>query len=266
MNAPIEQVSDLLREIAQTTVLPKFLNLERDEVEEKSPGEVVTAVDREAEELLSPKLLSLLPGSRVVGEEAAAENPALLEELDQGLIWLVDPIDGTSNYATGDARFAMMIALLRDGQAIASWIHQPVTSKTWVAESGGGAWVDGERAQIARSRLPESRAAIVKTRFLPDSFKHVLKENSFQHLDLSEGAGCAGVDYPELIAGSWHFILYWRTLPWDHVPGALLAIEAGAKAARLDGSAFKAHASQVGLLIAPDGELWAEARRRFPAG
>jgi hypothetical protein len=95
-SAPIEQVSELLQEIAESTVLPKFRNLAEDEVEEKSRGEIVTAVDRKAEELLSPKLLSLLPGSRVVGEEATAKNPALLDELDQGLIWLVDPIDGTS--------------------------------------------------------------------------------------------------------------------------------------------------------------------------
>ncbi|MEI9937505.1 MAG: inositol monophosphatase family protein [Pseudomonadota bacterium] len=264
MNTPIEQVSDLLREIAESTVLPKFLNLEQDEVEQKSPGEVVTAVDRRAEELLSPRLLSLVKGSRVVGEEATTNNPALLDKLDQGLIWLVDPIDGTSNYAAGDPRFAMMIALLRDGEAIASWILQPVPSRKWVAERGGGAWVDGQRVQIAKSGLAESRSAIVRSRFFPESFKQGLNEKDFQDLDLSQGAGCAGVDYPDLIAGLWRFILYWRTLPWDHVPGALLAIEAGAKAARLDGSDFNAHASQVGLLIAPDVELWAEARGRFP--
>jgi len=101
INIPIEPVSALLREVADTTVLPKFSNLDRDEVEEKSPGEIVTAVDREAEELLSTRLLSLLPGSRVVGEEATAKTPGLLDGLDQGLVWLVDPIDGTANYAAG---------------------------------------------------------------------------------------------------------------------------------------------------------------------
>jgi len=265
MNTPIEAVSGLLSEIADTTVTPKFRNLDGGEVEEKSPGDIVTAVDRAAEERLSPRLLSLLPGSRVVGEEATAQNPALLDELDRGLIWLVDPIDGTSNYAAGDPRFAMMIALLRDGEAIASWIHQPTLSKTWVAERGGGTWVNGHRVQIAKLGQVESKSAIVRSRFFPESFKQGLVEKDFRDLDLSQGAGCAGIDYPDLIAGQWRFILYWRTLPWDHVPGALLAIEAGAKVARLDDSAFKAHASQVGVLIAPDADLWADARRRFPA-
>ena len=83
ISIPIEPVSALLREVADTTVLPKFSNLDRDEVEDKSPGEIVTEVDREAEELLSPRLLSLLPGGRVVGEEATAKTPGLLEGLDQ---------------------------------------------------------------------------------------------------------------------------------------------------------------------------------------
>jgi len=265
INIPIEPVSALLREVADTTVLPKFSNLDRDEVEEKSPGEIVTAVDREAEELLSTRLLSLLPGSRVVGEEATAKTPGLLDGLDQGLVWLVDPIDGTANYAAGDSRFAIMIALLRDGEAVASWIHQPVLSRTWVAERGGGAWVNGHRTQITMSGPAETKSALVRSRFFPESFKQGLREKDFHDLDVSQGAGCAGVDYPDLIAGRWRFILYWRTLPWDHVPGALLASEAGAQVARLDGTPFRAHASQVGLLIAPDDELWADARRRFPA-
>lgn len=67
-----------------------------------------------------------------------------------------------------------------------------------------------------------------------------------------------------LISGAWRFLLYWRTLPWDHIPGALLALEAGAKVARLDGCAFRAHATDTGLLIAPNEALWEDARRRFP--
>jgi fructose-1,6-bisphosphatase/inositol monophosphatase family enzyme len=273
MKIPIEDVGALLRDVSEKVVLPKFLTLREEEIEEKSPGEIVTAVDREVESILSRKLTSLLPGSRVVGEEAVSVDPDLLGNLDEGLVWLVDPIDGTANFAQGSRRFAVMVALVKSGETLASWIHQPAENQQWVAESGSGAYCNGRKVAISDkgdfsglpalvdfARLP----ALVKRRFLPEDYKHALDSVGFRDVSLTEGSGCAGTDYPELVSGSWRFLLYWRTLPWDHVPGALLASEAGANVARLDGSAFKAHASRTGLLIAPNKALWEDARRRFP--
>jgi fructose-1,6-bisphosphatase/inositol monophosphatase family enzyme len=101
----IDEVGELVRATARTAVLPRFRRLAAGEITEKAPGELVTVADREAEDLLSAGLLRLLPGSVVVGEEAVADDPAVLRRLAaDGPVWLVDPLDGTRNFATGRRR------------------------------------------------------------------------------------------------------------------------------------------------------------------
>lgn len=122
----IRHVGDLLREVAARSVLPRFRRLQDREIHEKQPGELVTIADQEAEAALTGGLRRLLPGSRVVGEEACAADPSLLLGIGTGLVWLVDPLDGTADFAAGDPRFSLMVALLRDGDIIAPWMLDPL--------------------------------------------------------------------------------------------------------------------------------------------
>src|SRR5713226_9430960 len=99
-----ETVERLIAEIAAEEVMPRFEKLEAGDVSEKSPGDLVTIADVATEHRLTPALIDLLPGSLVVGEEAAAAEPAVLGRLDgDDPVWRVDPIDGTVNYAAGIA-------------------------------------------------------------------------------------------------------------------------------------------------------------------
>jgi fructose-1,6-bisphosphatase/inositol monophosphatase family enzyme len=100
---------------------------------------------------------------------------------------------------------------------------------------------------------------IIKTKFLPDDLKVSVARRAGAMKEVQPGSGCAGADYPALIAGTSDFALYWRTLPWDHAPGVLLLGEAGGHAARLDGSAYRAGDSQPGLLAAGSRDLWEQA-------
>ena len=101
----LDQVAELIREVAATVVLPRFRHLATDEVHQKAPGDLVTIADQESERELTRGLTALLPGSTVVGEEAAAADPGVLDRLDgRGPIWIVDPVDGTNNFAAGTAR------------------------------------------------------------------------------------------------------------------------------------------------------------------
>jgi fructose-1,6-bisphosphatase/inositol monophosphatase family enzyme len=95
---------------------------------------------------MTPRLMELLPGSIVIGEEAAAKDPKLVERLlhDQ-VAWIVDPVDGTANFAEGKEEFVSMVALVRGDDLIASWIHLPMTGHTAIAERGAGATYDGVR-------------------------------------------------------------------------------------------------------------------------
>jgi fructose-1,6-bisphosphatase/inositol monophosphatase family enzyme len=111
----MDAVSQLMREAADTIVLPVFGRREA-APEEKEPGEWVTVADRAAEAFLTPRLVDLLPGSVVVGEEAAAAEPSIFGRLGfAGHVWLLDPLDGTANFANGRAPFAVMAALVQDG-------------------------------------------------------------------------------------------------------------------------------------------------------
>jgi hypothetical protein len=116
-----ERVGVLMMEAAEGAILPHLRALAADEIEEKSPGELVTVADREAEAILAAGLAPLLPGSRVLGEEACSADPRLLDRLAEGTAWLVDPLDGTANFAAGRPVFAVTVALLRDGETQVGW-------------------------------------------------------------------------------------------------------------------------------------------------
>ncbi|MGH6959102.1 MAG: inositol monophosphatase family protein, partial [Dongiaceae bacterium] len=117
---------------------------------EKAPGDLVTVADEAVEARLAPLLTSLVPGSIVVGEEGAAADPNLLSRLfDDRPVWIIDPVDGTSNFAEGHAAFAVMVALVRGRDVLAAWIHDPVKVRTAVAAAGEGAWLGDRRLAVA---------------------------------------------------------------------------------------------------------------------
>ena len=126
MNIPHSQVTQVLQEAAATEILPRYRNLRAKDISDKGKGELVTAADHACEAFLAARLPTLLPGSLLIGEESVAANPNLLETLqgDQP-VWVVDPLDGTRNFANGDGPFAIMACLLHRGETLAAWIHNP---------------------------------------------------------------------------------------------------------------------------------------------
>ncbi len=147
MKSPdVNKVAALIAEVAATEIQPRFRKLAAHEQREKGPGDIVTIADERAEAALTPRLMELLPGSIVIGEEAAAKDPKLVERLlhDQ-VAWIVDPVDGTANFAEGKPDFVSMVALVRGDELIGSWIHLPMTGHTAIAERGAGATYDGAR-------------------------------------------------------------------------------------------------------------------------
>lgn len=258
----MNEVPELLREAAISFVLPEFGRAEAG-AEEKAPGEWVTIADRAAEEFLTPRLAALVPGSVVVGEERASADPAILGHLGAaGSAWLLDPVDGTANFAAGKGPFAMMAALLRQGEVVASWILDPLTGRLAVAQRGAGAWIDGRRTTASPAASPDAelKGAVLR-RFLPSEVATRVAAAETRFKELSAGSGCAGADYPAIVTGERDFILYWRTLPWDHAPGVLLAAESGCTAQRPAGSPYRpAEHARPGLLVARNAATWQQAR------
>jgi fructose-1,6-bisphosphatase/inositol monophosphatase family enzyme len=258
----IEQVGDLIREVAAAVILPRFRHLSAGEVHEKAPGELVTIADQESERLLTEGLMRLLPGSVVVGEEAVAADERVLDRLaGDGAVWLVDPVDGTSNFAAGREPFAVMVALVRDGVTAAGWILDVVGDTMAVAERGSGAFVDGERVRTRTDAPPaDALAGAVMTRFLPDDMRFEVSQRAVGVSSVLPGRHCAGYEYPAIVADSQQFSMFWRILPWDHVPGSLFVTEAGGVARHFDGADYRPGDTQRGLLVAANADIWRTAR------
>ncbi|MEH1099966.1 inositol monophosphatase family protein [Micromonospora sp. CPCC 205561] len=258
----LDDVAGLLRETADQVVLPLFRKLDDADISEKAPGELVTVADRRAEEMISATLRRMRPGSVVVGEEAVADDPALLEHLrGSGDVWLVDPVDGTSNFAAGRRPFALMVALLTDGEQVAAWVLDPLAGTLAVAREGEGSWLDGRpvRTDEAVPALDTLRGAAM-TRFLPPESRARAEAGGERLGEVLPGQHCAGREYLDVLTGDQQFVLFWRTLPWDHAPGTLLVRAAGGTARRFDGADYRPADDGHGLLVAANDEVWAEVR------
>ena len=259
----VDRVAAVLQEVAAEVIEPRFANLADADVEEKAPNELVTIADTEAEVQLARRLGDLLPGVPVVGEEETAENGevpyALLAQAPR--VWLVDPVDGTSNFVAGSSDWGVMAALVEHGLTVLSWIWRPVDRRLFVAERGGGAWADGRR--LERREAPEAAARLrggVLRRFLDDSVRATVDRNAGRFADVTTGRMCAAVEYPLIAEGGQDFAVFGRTLPWDHAPGALMVEEAGGLARRHDGTPYRPHQRTSGLLVAAGEAAWATVR------
>lgn len=263
----IDKVDALLREVAAEVVLPRYQRLTQDEIQEKGPGDLVTIADREAERLLTARLTDLVPGSVVVGEEAVSADPSLMSHLTrEPQVWVVDPLDGTANFAAGRRPFAMMVALLRDGQTVASWILDPVDGVLASAERGGGAYLGGERVVFEPgSREPGDLRGPVFGKYIPPDVRTLIAKGAASVGEVLRGQNCAGYEYPAIARDDQQFAVFWRMLPWDHAPGTLLISEAGGVARYFDATAYDPTSSRTGVLIARSPEVWDVLRRTLLA-
>ncbi len=263
----IDAVGAHLRDVAAVEVLPRFRALRAHEVTEKASGDLVTTADVESERALEAALTDLLPGSVAVGEEAAEHNPGVLAALSgDAPVWLIDPVDGTHNFAHGDPRFALIVALVHGGRTRAGWILDPVNDRLAVAEEGGGAWLDGARLQVPRGVAVEA---------MNGSLARRLRERLAERREKGEAGlpasvvryRCVGLEYMDLARGALHFARYGgRLKPWDHAAGVLLHGESGGYARLGDGDRDYTPAEgvlQELLLLAPDETAWHTLHRLF---
>ncbi len=167
------QVAQAIRQVSESIIMPRYRQLEDDEIFEKGPGDLVTVADRESELALAAALLEIDPTSLFVGEEAVAATPVTIElAREAGRVWIVDPIDGTGAFARGKPRFAVMVALLQDGATTTSWIWQPVDQRMYVGALGGETTVNGLSVTpvvgSGRARTLAEMSGIVRTTYFDE--------------------------------------------------------------------------------------------------
>lgn len=252
------KVAELMRRVAAEDVLPLFRKLESHHIREKGPGNLVTTADEAAEKHLAEGLLALLPGSQVVGEEGVAADPDRLRHIaGEAAVWIVDPIDGTGNYCAGREIFAVMVALASQGETLAAWILDPLADEMLSAIKGEGAWLDGERVQVAAATSPQQMTGAWSYKSIQDKERRrAIKRHHLFHGDPGD-LRCAGREYSELARGRRHFTNYYGLKPWDHAPGVLIHAEAGGYSAFADdGLPYSMSRSGGPLLCAPDRDSW----------
>lgn len=250
-----EEMRALMRFVSERTILPRWKKLARADIIEKSPDEIVTVADRESEAFLAEALTKLAPDVAVVGEEACHADPALLERLS-GPCWIVDPIDGTHNYAHGKTPFGIIVALADAGEAIAGWLYDPVCDRLCHARRGEGAFIDGERV-TARPTGEDPPVAAISLMFLDPNRRAAVVDHVAPNYRLVDIPRCAAEQYPRLALGENDVSLFERTLAWDHAAGALWLNEAGGKVCRPDGSPYRVdEPDRTGMIGAASPALW----------
>jgi fructose-1,6-bisphosphatase/inositol monophosphatase family enzyme len=261
MNMPgLERVARLIREVAEAEILPRFKQLEDHHSWEKRPGSIVTVADEAAEKRLEDGLLALAPGSVALGEEAAEQDSSIFERLlDDQPVWIIDPVDGTKNFAAGKPNFAVIVAYVVAGETLAGWIHDPVRNRTAMAVAGEGARTDDGNPLVVAQPAPIGELVGVLG---PRLTRH--KPFSGRFAAISNSKSC-GIDYARLAAGEVHFAYYRGLMPWDHAAGALLHAEAGGFSACLDGRPYRSAEHNVGgLLLTPDRDTWRAIAAEIP--
>lgn len=265
-HADLAAVADLLRDAARREIIPRYRNLGEGGVRTKTgPLDMVTEADEAAERLITAGLLDRFPGCVVVGEEATAADPRRLDLLaDADLAFVVDPVDGTANFAAGLPLFGVMAAAIIRGEVVAAAIHDPLGDDTALALRGEGAWTEtraGGRTdlRVAAPAAVADMAGNVAWRFLPEPLRSTVCGN-LPRLGGCWDYRCSAHEYRMVAAGYCHFLFFNRLYPWDHAPGWLLHREAGGYSARLDGSEYRPTRIDGGLICAPDRASWQALR------
>ncbi|MBB4007774.1 inositol monophosphatase family protein [Allorhizobium taibaishanense] len=264
----IAALANLLQEAAIKEILPRFRNLGEGDVRMKTEAiDLVTEADEAAERLIRAGIEQIMPDAVFIGEEAVAADPDLLGKLgDADLAVVVDPIDGTFNFAAGLPLYGVMLSVVSKGETVAGLIYDPMGNDWAIVEKGSGSWLckaDGTQEKMEMRPAPElsQMIGIANVGFFEGELRRTILLN-LAEVRLFTSYRCAAHEYRILCQGHIHFAMYNKLMPWDHLAGTLMSQEAGAYAARFDGSPYLPHHTSGGLLIAPDIDSWRELREK----
>ncbi|RFC65743.1 MULTISPECIES: inositol monophosphatase family protein [Mesorhizobium] len=261
----LDWLCELMADAARKEIMPRFRRLSANDIREKTSAlDVVTDADVNAERHMTAALRERYPDALIVGEEAYAEDERVLEGLrGAALAFVLDPVDGTYNFAAGVAPFGVMMAVVVNGETVAGIIHDPLGEDWVVGVKGGGSHLRGGGSEtaihVAKSEPLGEMVGNVGWQYMQEPERTILARNARKVLG-TFGYRCAAQEYRLLASGYGHFGIYNKLMPWDHLPGLLIHSEAGGYNARFDGSAYVPGDTTGGLLVAPDRAAWEAVR------
>lgn len=257
-----EKIAQYIRDVSADKIEPRFRQLKDHEISTKSgPSDLVTIADLEAEVDLTRIFKDIIPGSHVVGEEAVSKNEIDMGLLatEKGYIWVIDPVDGTNNFAAGHPTFGTIVNLVKDGQSIQGWIYDSQQGRMGITEAGGGVEVNGDQKKfpVMAQSLKDTRGFISR-KFLPKKIRQEMEEVLSEYFSNVETYMCCAHEYLDILEGDAYFSMYSRIRPWDHLTGAMMMREAGGHVRKWDGSDYNPGDERGGLIVAPDADVWEE--------
>lgn len=203
------------------------------EIAHKSGRELVTSADLASEKFVRSQIERTYPEHKILSEEFGE-----LQRTDVENLWVVDPLDGTNNFAHGFPLLCVSIAMVEDGRPVVGVVHDPLHGETFAATAGGGAFLDGQPMHV--SPVETLDRAFLATGFPYD--RRTAADNNVARLDRlvrhSLGVrrgGAAALDLAYVAAGRFDGFWEIRLAPWDVAAGILLVREAGGRATDFDG-------------------------------
>lgn len=259
-----DQLFFIVKDAAEKAILPRFRALGAGDIASKSRhDDLVTLADTEAEALMTDAIRAAWPEARVIGEEAISQGMTSTAELAKpGRTFVLDPVDGTWNFAKGLATFGMIVAVVEDGATIGGLLYDPLFDDAIYAGAGDAA-ARHRRPGAAETRLrtaPQKPAeelnGFAPLGLLPTDQRPRVVE-AMKDLSRFYALRCSCHEYRLLAQGHADFIL---TAPdpnvWDHAAGALIAKAGGGVTRMLDGRDYRPEFEDSYILTAASEEVW----------
>lgn len=200
--------------------------LQKGDIQSKGMHDFVTYVDRTSEQMIIEKLSELLPESTFLAEESKDQSK------QSGLMWIIDPLDGTTNFIHGLPLFTVSIALLHKDQLVLGVIYEPNLRECYYAWKEGGAWLNGSKIQVSQTALMTN--SLLATGFPYYDYHHLDAFMEFLKFTVEETRGLrrlgsAALDLAWVACGRFEGFYEYGLSPWDVAAGACIVQEAGGK-------------------------------------
>ncbi|MDO5686137.1 MAG: inositol monophosphatase family protein [Neisseria sp.] len=230
----LNRLQELMRDVARHEVMPRFLRVGSSK---KADGSLFTEADLASQRALEEGLRKIID-CPVLGEEMSdAEHRRLWAENRDGL-WVVDPIDGTTNFVSGMPHFAVSVAFVQNGRSTLAAIFNPIADEMFSAVRGGGAFLNQTALPLRRTVRPLCEAvAAVEVKYLRSGTLAGRMQN-LSPCGSQRNMGCSTLDWCYLAAGRFDVYVHGGQKLWDYAAGALIFEEAGGALATLEGDDF----------------------------
>lgn len=263
------QIINIVRRAARAEIMPRFRRLSDGDIRTKSSADdLVTEADTRAEAMITRALQIAFPSALVIGEEAVAAKPAALAGIkDAQLAFVIDPVDGTWNFAHGLPLFGVIIAATRYGKPVFGLIYDPVADDWAVVDEQLIPQIQrpigpAKELKVAMGKPLEEMSGIIPLHLFPKE-KQAALAATFPTFSRINTLRCSAHEYRMIAQGYVDFSLTALLHPWDHAAGALMAQRAGAHVEMLDGGDYSATRQEGHLLIAPDKVTWNKLKKVF---